>query len=293
VRSSIITSISGVVLTEVEKEILHHPNIAGVILFAYNFQDYQQLLSLTTAIKTINANLTISVDHEGGRVWRFKDENFTPIPAMNTLQEVLKKDKNKAIATAFAYGETIAKDLKKAYIDFSYTPVLDINYNNSTVIGDRAFADNPDDIITLASNFIDGVHTQKMPVVAKHFPGHGFAVADSHLELPIDNRDKQEIDSDILPYKSLIHKLDYIMSAHIRYPKVDENPASFSRIWLKDILRNELKFKGKVISDDLSMAGAKIYPDITNRVKYALKSGSDMVLICNDISATLEVLENM
>lgn len=282
----IITSISGLVLTDIDKEILQSPKIAGVILFKYNFSSFKQLVNLTTAIKNINQDLTISVDHEGGRVWRFNDENFTKLPAVNTLESILKQDKNRAIATAFEYGEIIAKDLKKAGIDFSYTPVLDIDYQNSSVIGDRAFAGNSEDITLLAGSLIDGVHSQNMPVVGKHFPGHGFAKADSHLELPIDNRDIIEIEKDMLPYRNLIDKLDYIMPAHIVYPQIDDKPASFSSVWLKDILRNNLGFKGKIISDDLSMMGAKIYQDIKQRVEFALGSGNDLVLICNDINAT-------
>jgi beta-N-acetylhexosaminidase len=290
---TIITSVSGLFLSEIDKEILKSPNIAGVILFKYNFENYQQLLKLTTDIKSINPNLHISIDHEGGRVWRLKSKEFNEIPAMRTLGNILKTDKNRAIETAFKFGKTIAKDLKKVNIDFSYTPVLDINYNNSAVIGDRALAESPEDISLLAGSLIDGVHSQNMPVVAKHFPGHGFATADSHLELPVDNREMSEVENDILPYKNLIEKLDYIMPAHIIYPKVDDKPASFSSIWLKDILRKKLQFTGKVISDDLSMMGAKIYPSIQERVKFALKNGNDMVLICNDIDASLEITKTL
>ena len=287
---SIITSVYGTILTSIDKEILTNPMIAGVILFRYNFENYQQLQKLTASIKNINSNLTISVDHEGGRVWRF-DDGFTQIPPMATLGKSLKNDKNKTLDLAFKYGEVIAKDLKKVNVDFSYTPVLDINYGNSSIIGDRAFADNYEDIITIANSFIDGVHDQEMPVVAKHFPGHGFVKADSHLELPIDCRSKNEIEDDIKPYKKLIKKIDYIMPAHIIYSKIDSKPASFSKIWLKDILRTEIGFDGKIISDDLSMNGAKIIPNIIDRVKLALNSGNDMVLICNDIPATLKIIE--
>jgi len=287
---TIITSIYGTTLTDIDKEILTSEIIAGVILFRYNFENYNQLQKLTTEIKNINPNLTISVDHEGGRVWRF-DDGFTKIPPMATLGEILKVDKNKALNLAFNYGETIAKELKKVNIDFSYTPVLDINYGNSSIIGNRAFADNQADIITIASSFIDGVHNQKSPVVAKHFPGHGFVKADSHLELPIDDRNMKQLEVDISPYKKLINKIDYIMPAHIIYPKIDSKPASFSKIWLRDILRDEVGFKGKIISDDLSMNGAKIIPEIKDRVKLALNSGNDMVLICNDISATLQIIK--
>jgi beta-N-acetylhexosaminidase len=285
----IMTSIKGLTLDTIEKKILSHPDIYGVILFSRNYQDKTQLQKLTTTIKQINPELQIAVDHEGGRVWRFRD-SFELVPPMQTLGDLFLKDEKKAQDLAFKYGKTIASELKEVGVDFSFTPVLDINYNNSSIIGNRSFSDEPQIITTLAKSLIAGLHSEDMISVGKHFPGHGFVAADSHLELPIDNRTFDKIKQDINIFATLAQNLDAIMTAHILYPNFDNKVATFSKKWL-DYLKNEINFKGLIFSDDLSMLGAKIIPNIKDRVKTAFAAGCDIVLICNDENATLEVLK--
>lgn len=272
--------VSGLTLSEKEKIQLAKPSIGGVILFSRNFEDIHQLKSLIQSIRLINQNLLIAVDHEGGRVQRFR-QGFTHLPAMAKLGEIYDQNPNQALAQTFSCGYTLAAELLAVGVDFSFTPVLDLDYGTSSIIGDRAFHVNPDIVVKLASSLIAGMHQAGMKCVGKHFPGHGFVVADSHLDLPIDERELADISQDMSVFKKLAHHLDAVMPAHVVYLQVDDKPAGFSSKWIKEILQEKLGFNGVVFSDDLSMQGADFIKDITKRVQVALDSGCDTVLICN------------
>ena len=283
--------LSGFTLTEVEKIQLIKPSIGGVILFTYNYQNINQVKTLIGAIRKLNPDLLIAVDHEGGRVQRFR-EGFTQLPAMAKLGEVYDKNSEQALEQAFSCGWVLAAELLEIDVDFSFTPVLDLDYGHSSVIGDRAFHSNPEVVTKLAGALIKGLHEVGMKCVGKHFPGHGHVALDSHLDLPIDERPMNEIRHDILCFKGLINQgLDAVMPAHVLYPEVDNKPPGFSSKWIKDILHTQLGFSGVVFSDDLSMQGATFIKDIVERVKVSLESGCDMVLICNHPELVAEVID--
>lgn len=272
--------VSGLTLSEKEKIQLAKPSIGGVILFSRNFEDIHQLKSLIQSIRLTNQNLLIAVDHEGGRVQRFR-QGFTHLPAMAKLGEIYDQNPNQALAQTFSCGYTLAAELLAVGVDFSFTPVLDLDYGTSSIIGNRAFHANPNIVVKLANSLIAGMHQAGMKCVGKHFPGHGFVVADSHLDLPIDERELADISQDMSVFKKLVHHLDAVMPAHVVYSQVDDKPAGFSSKWIKEILQEKLGFNGVVFSDDLSMQGAHFIKNITKRVQVALDSGCDTVLICN------------
>ncbi|SFV88002.1 Beta N-acetyl-glucosaminidase [hydrothermal vent metagenome] len=288
---SIMMDVSGLILSEKEKTQLVNPSIGGVILFSRNFENIHQMKSLIQSIRLANQNLLIAVDHEGGRVQRFK-EGFTHIPAMAKLGEVYDQKPDRALEQAHACGYVLAAELLSIGIDFSFTPVLDLDHGNSSVIGDRAFHSNPSVVVKLATALIEGMHEAGMKCVGKHFPGHGFVVADSHLDLPIDKRSMEEIAQDMSIFKDLAHHgLDAVMPAHVVYSEVDDKPAGFSSKWLQEILQEKLGFSGVIFSDDLSMQGAHFIKKITDRVQVSLDSGCDMVLICNSPDLVAEVID--
>ncbi len=287
----IMMDVSGLTLTSDEKKQLNKPSIGGVILFSRNYQDIDQVKELIASIRLINVDLLIAVDHEGGRVQRFKTD-FTHIPSMATLGEVYDRSPDLAVDQAFSCGFVLAYELLNIGVDFSFAPVLDVDYGQSSVIGDRAFHSNPKAIVTLAASLIAGMHEAGMKSVGKHFPGHGFVAADSHLKLPIDDRSMIDLTPDMAPFKELVDQgLDAVMPAHIIYSQVDENPAGFSEKWIKQILQKQLGFGGVVFSDDLSMQGAFFIKDIKDRVSVSLQSGCDMVLICNHPDMVTEVID--
>lgn len=287
----IMMDVSGLTLNEIEKAQLSKPSIGGVILFSRNFESVSQIKSLIQDIRQINQNLLIAVDHEGGRVQRFR-EGFTHLPAMAKLGEIYDQNPNHALGQAVSCGFVLAYELLTIGVDFSFTPVLDLDHGNSCVIGDRAFHSNPAVVVELAGSLIQGMHKAGMKCVGKHFPGHGFVVADSHLDLPIDNRSMADLLQDIAPFKNLInHGLDALMPAHVVYSQVDDKPAGFSAKWIKDILQGQLQFKGVIFSDDLSMQGAHFIEDITDRVSASLDSGCDMVLICNHPELIAQIID--
>ena len=287
----IMMDVSGLTLTELEQAQLAKPSIGGVILFSRNFESIDQVKQLISSIRAVNPNILISVDHEGGRVQRFK-EGFTHLPAMSKLGELYDKKPKKAIKYACSCGFILAYELLEIDVDFSFAPVLDMDYGNSSVIGDRAFHSNPDAIIKLAQALIIGMHRAGMKCVGKHFPGHGYVSLDSHIDLPIDERPAKEIYQDMVTFKDLIDEgLDAVMPAHVIYSKVDDKPAGFSNVWIQDILKSKLGFDGVVFSDDLSMQGALFIENIKDRVKISLDSGCDMVLICNHPEMLLEVID--
>lgn len=268
-----------------------HPLTGGVILFGRNFSTRKQLTKLTADIKKLRQDVLISIDHEGGRVQRAKTDGFTHLPAMRKLGELwLAKTKSShaaesaalAMAAATACGYVLAAELRACGVDFSFTPVLDLDFGRSGVIGDRSFSRDPQIVFALAKSLNEGLRLAGMANCGKHFPGHGWAEADSHIAIPVDERTLTEIlNDDAKPYDWLDLSLASVMPAHVIYPKVDKNPAGFSKIWLHSILRQELGFEGVIFSDDLSMEGASVAGSVVKGAKMALEAGCDAVLICN------------
>ncbi|HSV21079.1 MAG TPA: beta-N-acetylhexosaminidase [Casimicrobiaceae bacterium] len=290
-RGPAMIGVEGLDLTPADRERLLHPSVGGAILFARNYADPAQLVALTTALRALrDPPLLIAVDHEGGRVQRFR-AGFSAIPPMRALGAQWDVDAAAAQAQAFENGRTIARELTAHGVDFSFTPVLDLDHGPSGVIGDRAFHRNADAVIALARALAAGLHAGGSAAVGKHFPGHGYVAADSHTDLPVDERPLERIMADdVAPFAALARDdLDGIMPAHVVYPQVDPRPAGFSPVWIRDILRTELGFDGLVFSDDLEMAGAHGAGDIVERADAALAAGCDMVLACNDF-AQMELL---
>lgn len=286
----IMLDVSGLTLTSDEESQLAKPSVGGVILFGRNFESIEQVNLLIKSIREVNSELLIAVDHEGGRVQRFRT-GFTHLPSMAKFGELYDQNPSEATDKAFSCGFVLAYELLEVGVDFSFAPVLDVDYGNSSVIGDRAFHSNPDAIIKLAGALIDGMHEAGMKCVGKHFPGHGHVVADSHLDLPVDDRPMSELTQDMATFKGLINNgLDAIMPAHVVYSQVDDKPAGFSTKWINDILQSQLGFGGVIFSDDLSMQGAHFIDNIKDRVKVALNSGCDMVLICNHPELVAQVI---
>lgn len=287
----ITLDVLGLELNEQDRARILHPLTGGVILFGRNFANRQQLTKLTAAIKTLRPDILISIDHEGGRVQRAKTDGFTHLPAMRKLGELWARQHNSthtaesaalAMAAATACGYVLAAELRACGVDFSFTPVLDLDFGRSGVIGDRSFSRDPQIVFALAKSLNEGLRLADMANCGKHFPGHGWAEADSHVAIPVDERSLQAILSDdAKPYEWLDLSLAAVMPAHVIYPKVDKNPAGFSKIWLHSILRQELGFEGVIFSDDLSMEGASIAGSVVRGAEMALDAGCDAVLICN------------
>lgn len=287
--------VAGTELTAEDRRRLLHPLVGGVILFSRNFESCTQLKRLTAAIHGLRSpELIIAVDHEGGRVQRFR-EGFTAIPPMRVLGRAWDRNRSQAVETAQAVGLVLAAELRAHGVDLSFTPVLDVDFGNSSVIGDRAFHERPEAIADLACGVMRGLRDGGMAAVGKHFPGHGHVRADSHHEVPIDERPLDAIErEDLLPFRRLIQKgLGGIMPAHVIYPEVDAAPAGFSEIWLKRILRGELGFDGVIFSDDLSMEGASVAGGVISRGTAALQAGCDMVLVCNNPQSADELLRGL
>ena len=285
-HSPVVLDVAGTTLDAADRRRLKHPLVGGVVLFARNWESRAQLTALTSQIKAVRADLLICVDHEGGRVQRFRTDGFTHVPAMRTLGELWMKDPLTATDAATAVGHVLGAELRACGVDLSFAPVLDLDFGGSTVIGDRAFHRDPRVVTMLAKSVAHGLLRAGMAHCGKHFPGHGFVKADSHTEVPVDKRTLKAIGSDDMrPYEWLSTTLTAVMPAHVVYPKVDGNPAGFSARWLKDILRGQIGFTGAVFSDDLSMAGARSIG--TQSLTYAeaaalaLDAGCDMVLLCN------------
>ena len=291
---TVMLDLAGLRLSAEEKELLRHPSAGGVILFARNFESPRQLLALTEEIRAQRPELLIAVDHEGGRVQRFQ-EGFTRIPPMRRLGERWEADAGAARDLAQAIGYVVAVELRTHGVDFSFAPVLDVDFGSSSVIGDRAFSDEPTVIAALAGAFVSGMSAGGAASVGKHFPGHGYVRADSHVDVPVDTRSLEEIEAnDLHPYRELIaHGLAAVMPAHVIYPEVDERPAGYSRVWLKEILRGRLGFGGTIFSDDLSMEGASLAGGPAARAHAAIEAGCDMVLLCNAPQALPGLLEEL
>lgn len=290
--SAVMIDVAGLTLDAEDKELLAHPNVGGVILFSRNYAEPAQLQALCDSIRTAaHHDVVIAIDHEGGRVQRCR-EQFSAIPAMADIER-FAESQQEALVWARQLGWLMASEVMANGIDFSFAPVLDVN-GVSEVIGDRAFSTNIEHVTKIAGAFIDGMHRAGMSATGKHFPGHGSVVADSHFEVPIDNREVSAIAGlDLLPFKSLATKLQGIMPAHVIYPQIDSLPAGFSRYWLQDVLRQQLKFEGVIFSDDLAMQGATIVGGMTTRAEMALDAGCDMILVCNDRVGAIQVLDEV
>ena len=294
VHSPLLLDVAGTQLSADDRRRLAHPLTGGVILFTRNWRDRAQLLELTSAIKAVREDLLICVDHEGGRVQRFRSDGFTQLPPMRALGALWMQDGNAgpgsgamaATNAATAAGYVLASELRACGVDFSFTPVLDLDWGGSSVIGDRAFHADPRVVAMLAKSLAHGLLQAGMAHCGKHFPGHGFVRADSHTDIPVDRRSlKAILQDDAAPYAWLRSTLTAVMPAHVIYPKVDSRPAGFSRRWLQDILRTRLGFEGAIISDDLSMEGARHIDghlaSHTDAALAALQAGCDLVLLCN------------
>jgi beta-N-acetylhexosaminidase len=291
----VMLDVLGKQLTAEDEVRLRNPLVGGVILFARNYESPSQLAELTATIHALRTPpLLIAVDHEGGRVQRFR-EGFTRIPPMRELGKVWDEHPKRAKHLAQQAGFVLASELRACGVDFSFTPVLDVDYGASSVIGDRSFHAEPQAISELAHSLLLGLRQGGMPTVGKHFPGHGFVGADSHLEIPVDERSYTDIElCDLIPFRQMVnYGLTAVMPAHVIYPKVDPLPAGFSKVWLKDILRGELGFEGCIFSDDLSMEGATVAGGIVQRAEAALNAGCDMVLVCNKPDSADELLAGL
>ena len=283
----LMIDIEGLQLTDLDRERLSHPLVGGLILFARNYQSPKQLTELTAEVHALRSPpLLIAIDHEGGRVQRCR-EGFTRLPPMRRLGELWERNPPQALEAARQTGYVLAAELLARGVDLSFTPVLDLDWGHSAVVGDRAFHGDPRVVTSLAGQLIEGLHQAGMKACGKHFPGHGWAEADSHVAMPVDERGLDELESDIEPYRHL--PLDAIMPAHVIYPRVDSRPAGFSPVWIRK-LREDIGFDGVVFSDDLSMEGASVAGDIVDRVEAAWNAGCDMLLVCNAPRKAAEVL---
>ena len=302
----VILDLAGTELSAADRRRLAHPLTGGVILFGRNWQDRAQLSALCCAIKAVRPDLLICVDHEGGRVQRFRSDGFTQLPPMRALGQLWQEDGPegagsgalRATNAATAAGYVLGAELRACGVDFSFTPVLDLDYGESGVIGDRAFHRDARVAALLAKSLMHGLLLAGMANCGKHFPGHGFVKADSHTDIPVDRRSlKAILTEDAAPYGWLGTSLASVMPAHVIYPKVDRRPAGFSSRWLQDILRGQLGFGGAIFSDDLSMEGARriegqaVSP--TDAALAALQAGCDLVLLCNQSLGDGAVLDGL
>lgn len=277
----VMLDVAGLTLSAEDIRRIQHPLTGGVILFARNYKNRKQLTALTAAIHAARPGVLIAVDHEGGRVQRFKTDGFTKLPAMRALGALWGRDVLQATKLATATGFVLAAELRACGVDLSFTPVLDLDHGESGVIGDRAFHRDARVVTLLAKSLNQGLLLAGMANCGKHFPGHGFVKADSHVAIPVDERSLKAIMAeDAAPYDWLGMSLSAVMPAHVIYPKVDKHPAGFSKKWLS-ILRNQMQFEGVIFSDDLSMEGASVAGSVLDGAHAALAAGCDMVLICN------------
>jgi beta-N-acetylhexosaminidase len=289
----LMLDIEGTALTDKDKSLIASPLVGGLILFSRNIDNPQQVLQLTQSIRQIKPNIIIAVDQEGGRVQRLKD-GFSVIPPMACLGQLYQTQPQQALTYSAQIAEIIAREVQSVGCDISFTPVLDLGWSGSQIIGDRAFSTDPEQVTHIAESFIEGLEKGGMSATGKHFPGHGSVVADSHVDIPYDDRSLSEIESrDLQPFKTLASKLGGVMPAHIIYSKVDDKAAGFSSFWLQNILRNKCNFSGVIFSDDLSMKGAEVAGTFSERAHQALEAGCDMVLVCNDRPAAIEVLKSL
>ncbi|MFC7516586.1 beta-N-acetylhexosaminidase [Herbaspirillum sp. GCM10030257] len=289
----VMLDVVGKTLTDEDIRRIQHPLTGGVILFARNYENRRQLTALTKAIHAARPGVLISVDHEGGRVQRFRTDGFTRLPAMRKLGELWDTNVLEAMRAATDVGFVLAAELRACGIDLSFTPVLDLDYGESGVIGDRSFHRDPRVVTALAKSLNHGLALAGMANCGKHFPGHGFVKADSHVDIPVDERSLQEIlTDDAAPYDWIGMSLTAVMPAHVIFPKVDKHPAGFSKKWLT-MLREQFGFQGVIFSDDLSMEGASVAGSVVDGATAALDAGCDMVLICNSPDKADQLLNGL
>lgn len=291
----VMLDLEGTELTALERERLAHPATGGVILFTRNYESPEQIAQLIGEIHAVRTpRLLVAVDHEGGSIQRFR-AGFTHLPAPSAIGEIYDQDAGKALTLSEETGWLMAVELRVVGVDFSFAPVLDIRTGMSRVVNDRSFHRDPETVAGLAAAFVRGMHAAGMAAVGKHFPGHGSVSADSHHETPIDERDLEDIRLfDLIPFERLIHRgIAAVMPAHVVYPRVDSQPAGFSRVWLTEILRRELGFQGVIFSDDICMAGAEIVGSAVDRARAALSAGCDAVMVCNSPESADAVLDDL
>lgn len=285
--------LEGKELSQIEHELIQHPNVGGIILFTRNYESPSQLQHLINQIRQQRATLLIAVDQEGGRVQRFR-EGFTQLPPLAEFGKVYLQNPEQAKQMAKESAKVMASELLSFGIDFSFAPILDVDQGISQIIGDRSFGSDAEMVTSLAAAYIEGMRAVGMMAVGKHFPGHGAVAADSHTDLPVDSRAFSDIwQKDLLPYRQLKNKLAGIMTAHIIYEKIDKHPTSFSKYWLHEVLRKKINFTGTIFSDDLSMAGANYAGNYIERAQLALTAGCDMVLVCNNRQGAIQILDNL
>ena len=288
--ATLITDLQGTEITAEERQWLSSPHLGGLIFFTRNFQSKEQIAQLIAEVKSINPSLLMTIDHEGGRVQRFRD-GFTQVPSMRRIGALAKSNLEMAKECAEAAGVVLGYELQQIGVDLTYAPVLDFDYGHNEVIGERSFGSTPDLVSNLGERLMDGLKSLNMAVVAKHFPGHGWVKGDSHLVSPVDERPLKTIrQADMQPFVRLMDKINWIMPAHIVFKNVADDPAGYSSFWLQDVLRNELNFNGPIVSDDLSMEGAAIKGGYSDRANAAMKAGCNILLACNSSQASVELL---
>lgn len=289
-----MVDVAGLELTPEDRDVLRHPLVGSVILFTRNYRDSAQLTKLVADIHAVRSPaLIVAVDQEGGRVQRFRPE-FSLLPPPRRIGHEYDLDKKNGLTLARSMGWLMAAELRAHGVDLSFAPCVDLDYGVSEVIGDRAFHAQPEAVADLALAYMKGMQDAGMAATAKHFPGHGAVVADSHHSLPVDRRDWNEISADILPYRRLIaNGVPGVMVAHVLFPAVAPEPASLSRRWIQNALREELRFEGCIFTDDLSMGGAKEFGDVVARATAALEAGCDVLPVCNDRASVTTLLDNL
>lgn len=290
----VMMDVQGKTLTEEDRELLVHPLVGAVILFTRNFESVEQLQQLVADIRAARSPpLLVTVDHEGGRVQRFRS-GFTVLPSMRIIGRQYDLDPVAGRLLARQCGWLMAAELRAVGIDMSFAPCVDLDYGASSVIGDRAFHRDPRVVSELAIAFMGGMREAGMAACAKHYPGHGFVVPDSHVAMPVDRRPLVDMEDDLTPYRRLIDNgVAAVMAAHVVFTEVDDKPAGFSRRWLQGELRGRLGFDGAIFTDDLSMAGAKAIGDMPARAKAALAAGCDVLSLCNDRQGVLQVIDSL
>lgn len=290
----LMLDLAGPEVTAEERDLLRHPLVGGVILFTRNYVDSAQLSALVAAIHAARSPpLLVAVDHEGGRVQRFR-QGFSALPAARRIGHEFDLDPRKGLELARRMGWLMAAELRAHGVDLSFAPCVDLDYGISEVIGDRAFHSRADAVAQLASAYMHGMRDAGMAATAKHFPGHGAVVADSHVAFPVDRRPLADMEDDLKPYRRLIaNGLPAVLTSHVVFPEVDDVPASVSARWVDGVLRKDLGFGGVVFTDDMSMKGASAAGDVVTRTRLALEAGSDMVLVCNDRPGAISVLDGL
>lgn len=289
----LMLDLAGTELLMEERELLTNHHVGGVILFARNFVSKQQVCELVKDIRRCSDHILIAVDQEGGRVQRFK-QGFTPLPPMQVLGDLMASNLDQGREVATDTGWIMASEVIACGLDISFSPVLDVDRNHSSIIGDRAFSDSSDQVILAAKAFINGMNQAGMAATGKHFPGHGGVVADSHLEAPVDQRTMADLECrDLKPFQSLANDLAAVMPAHITFPAIDSSSVGFSQYWLQHILREKMGFDGVIFSDDLTMKGADVVGGYSKKSEVALAAGCDMILVCNCPEGAREVLAHL